>query len=461
MTVSNILASKSYVDATVQGLQVKPTATVVAVTALPAGTYSNGTSGAGATFTVTATGTTTVDGHALAASDVVLLTAQASGFQNGLYTVTTAGTTGVSTVLTRHADMNNTAEFAGAFVPVGNTGSAHPNSLWLANPSGTVTVGTTSIPFTELNRATDLAQGTGITISGNTVGIDSTVATLTGSQTLTNKTLTSPTLTTPALGTPSGGVLTNCTFPTLNQDTTGSAAKWTTARNLAGNSVDGSAAVAFANKFIVQGTADAGLSAAQFLGALGTGLVKNTTTTGVLSVATQGTDYYAPAGTDVAITDGGTGASTLPTGLLIGAGTSAITAVTAPSGAVVGTTDTQTLSGKTLTNPTITNYTESVVAVGTVNTSSTLDLTSGTVQTCTLTASATCTFTMPTATAGKSFSLIVTMPSSGTGHGYTFTGAKWPGGAAPVASATTSAIDILSFTSDGTNWYGNFGQKFS
>jgi hypothetical protein len=64
-----------------------------------------------------------------------------------------------------------------------------------------------------------------------------------------------------------------------------SATKWTTARNLAGNSVDGSANVAFANKFIVQGTADAGLSAAQFLGALGTGIVKNTTTTGVLSIA--------------------------------------------------------------------------------------------------------------------------------------------------------------------------------
>ena len=43
-------------------------------------------------------------------------------------------------------------------------------------------------------------------------------------------------------------------IPTLNQNTTGSAAKWTTARNLAGNSVDGSANVTFANKFIVQGT---------------------------------------------------------------------------------------------------------------------------------------------------------------------------------------------------------------
>lgn len=72
---------------------------------------------------------------------------------------------------------------------------------------------------------------------------------------------------------------------TGNADT---ATKWATARNLAGNSVDGSANVAFANKFVVQGTADAGLSAAQFLGALATGIVKNTVTTGVLSIAVAG-----------------------------------------------------------------------------------------------------------------------------------------------------------------------------
>lgn len=83
--------------------------------------------------------------------------------------------------------------------------------------------------------------------------------------------------------------------PTLNQDTTGSAAKWTTARNLAGNSVDGSVNVAFANKFIVQGTADSGLSAAQFLGALGTGILKNTTITGVLSISNVTDDVQTKA----------------------------------------------------------------------------------------------------------------------------------------------------------------------
>ncbi len=84
---------------------------------------------------------------------------------------------------------------------------------------------------------------------------------------------------------------------TGNAATATSAAKWTTARNLAGNSVDGSANVTFANKFIVQGTADAGLSAAQFLGALGTGLVKNTTTTGILSIAVAADVYGLWSGT--------------------------------------------------------------------------------------------------------------------------------------------------------------------
>ena len=47
---------------------------------------------------------------------------------------------------------------------------------------------------------------------------------------------------------------------------------------------------------------------------------------------------------------GGTGATTL-TGILKGNGTSAVTAVTAPSGTIVGTSDSQTLTNKTLTSP--------------------------------------------------------------------------------------------------------------
>jgi hypothetical protein len=61
-------------------------------------------------------------------------------------------------------------------------------------------------------------------------------------------------------------------------------------------------------KYIVQ-TGSTELSGEQELGTLATGIVKNTTLTGVLSIAAQGTDYYAPGGTDVALADGGTGGS--------------------------------------------------------------------------------------------------------------------------------------------------------
>jgi hypothetical protein len=112
------------------------------------------------------------------------------------------------------------------------------------------------------------------------------------------------------------------------------------------------------------------------------------------------------------------------------------------------------------TNPTITSYIESVVAIGTVGASSTLSLTSGTVQTATLTASTPCTFTMPTATAGKSFILQITQAATGMTTA-TFTGVKFPAGAAPTITATASAIDILSFVAIGSTWYGSYTQAFA
>ena len=129
----------------------------------------------------------------------------------------------------------------------------------------------------------------------------------------------------------------------------------------------------------------------------------------------------------------------------------------APSGTVVGTTDTQELSGKTLTNPIVTNYVETLYAIGNSSTAVTIDLANGTVQTVTMTDN--CTFTMPTATAGKSFILIVsTGAGSFTG---TFTGVKYINGTAPTITTTASRWDILTFFSDGTNWYGTAAQAFA
>ena len=66
-----------------------------------------------------------------------------------------------------------------------------------------------------------------VSTAGRVVTLPDATTTLVGrdtTDTLTNKTLTSPTLTTPVLGTPASGNLANCTFPTLNQNTTGTAA---------------------------------------------------------------------------------------------------------------------------------------------------------------------------------------------------------------------------------------------
>lgn len=112
-------------------------------------------------------------------------------------------------------------------------------------------------------------------------------------------------------------------------------------------------------------------------------------------------------------------------------------------------------------NTTLGSYSETVVAIGTVTTANTLSLTNGTVQTATLTASTACTFTMPTATAGKSFILLLKQAAT-TGNGTaTFTGVKWNSSGAPTITATAGKMDILTFVSDGTNWYGSASQGYT
>jgi hypothetical protein len=152
-----------------------------------------------------------------------------------------------------------------------------------------------------------------------------------------------------------------------------------------------------------------------------------------------------------------------------GLGTGVATFLATPSAANLASAVTEeTGSGNlvfatspTVNNPTITNYVESVVAIGTVTTSNTIALTNGTVQTATLTASTACTFTMPTATAGKSFILLLKQAAA-TGNGTaTFTGVKFGTAGAPTITAAAGKMDILTFVADGTNWYGSIAQGYT
>ena len=80
---------------------------------------------------------------------------------------------------------------------------------------------------------------------------------------------------------------------------------------------------------------------------------------------------------------------------------------------------------------------------GTANSTYTVSLVDGTIFE--VTNATLCTVTMPTAAAGKSFTVISTVPAAWSGT------ILWSGGAAPT---TGSAKTIYSFVSNGSSWYG-------
>jgi hypothetical protein len=129
---------------------------------------------------------------------------------------------------------------------------------------------------------------------------------------------------------------------------------------------------------------------------------------------------------------------------------------TAPSGTVVGTTDTQTLTNKTVEAGTFTNgYTEETVTANT-STAYTVDLANGSVQILTLTGN--CTFTFPTPVAGKSFIMILKQVGTGSRTVTWPSSVKWPASTAPTITSTASKADKYIFTAiDSSYWLGSTG----
>ena len=105
------------------------------------------------------------------------------------------------------------------------------------------------------------------------------------------------------------------------------------------------------------------------------------------------------------------------------------------------------------------DYKEGVVTANT-GTAYTISLASGTVQILTLTGN--CTFTFPTATAGKSFTLLLRQDGTGSRTVTWPAAVKWPGGTAPTITSTASRQDKFIFTADSSSWFGsNAGQNYS
>ncbi len=169
-------ATQTAINNAIAGVNPAVAVQAATTTTLSAYSYNNGASGIGAFITITTPAVLIVDGYTYTAIGQRLLVKNETGGNapyNGIYYVSTVGSGIVSTILIRAldfdqpSDMNNTGA-----IPVIN-GTSNGSTSWVMTSSVT-TVGTDAVTFAQFSYS------------------PSTLVTLTGSQTLTNKTLTSP-----------------------------------------------------------------------------------------------------------------------------------------------------------------------------------------------------------------------------------------------------------------------------
>lgn len=202
-------ATKGYTDLVAAGFVQKLTSTV-ATAGTPLSTLAPYTV-TDNVLTVTANGAfPAIDGITITSATAIpnfFLKEEASAVNNGVWKLTTTGSGGTKAVAQRVALLDTGASAAGAFTFIVQ-GTVNAGNGWsCVSAPGADVVGTNNLTFTQFSAAglitagggltktgnsIDVGAGGGITVNADTIQIDSTVATLTGSQTLTNKTLTSP-----------------------------------------------------------------------------------------------------------------------------------------------------------------------------------------------------------------------------------------------------------------------------
>jgi hypothetical protein len=145
------IATKGYVDAARQGLDVKDSVRVASVapvaiaSALEAGDV--------------------IDGVTLVAGDRVLLKDQSTASENGIYVAVASG------AASRATDANTSAKVTTGMFTFVAEGTVNGDNGFVLTTNDTITLGTTGLTFVQFSGAGQVIAGDGLTKSGNTLDV--------------------------------------------------------------------------------------------------------------------------------------------------------------------------------------------------------------------------------------------------------------------------------------------------
>lgn len=142
-------ATKAYVDASAQGLDPKQSVRVA--------TQSD--------INLSSPGTT-IDGITMASGDRVLVKSQSAGADNGIYVFNGSGS-----VMTRSIDASSEAKLNGGAFFFIEEGTDSSNGYVLQKPSGSYSLGSTTLVFVQFSGAGQITAGNGLTKTANTINV--------------------------------------------------------------------------------------------------------------------------------------------------------------------------------------------------------------------------------------------------------------------------------------------------
>ncbi len=117
---------------------------------------------------VALSGLLTIDGITVVANDRVLVKNQTTPSENGIYLAS-------SGAWSRSLDADGASELTPATAVMVEEGTTQADTQWRITIDGAITIGSTSITWAQIGAGTSYTQGAGISISGNTIAIDTAV----------------------------------------------------------------------------------------------------------------------------------------------------------------------------------------------------------------------------------------------------------------------------------------------